>query len=125
MNFLQSYELCMDVKTREHLSFAVKKARGSRSQRKFAKDIGVSFAAVRSWEECESFPSQENLSLIASVLGLPLDEFLLYLNGEPYPKPRYEKAEDLLPIVSELSDSEAARLIEIIVSRWRTDGEKT
>ena len=115
----------MDAKAREHLSLAVKKARGSRSQRKFAKDIGVSFAAVRSWEECESFHSQENLSLIASVLGLPLDEFLLYLNGEPYPKPRYEKAEDLLPIVSELSDSEAARLVEIIVSRWRTDGEKT
>ena len=120
MNFLQSYELCMDFEARQRLSEAVKKARGSRSQRKFAKDIGVSFAAVRSWEECESFPSQENLELIASVAGRSLEEFLLYLKGEPYPESRFKSAEDLLPIVSELSDSEAARLIQIIVSRWRT-----
>ncbi len=114
----------MDVEARQRLSEAVKKARGSRSQRKFAKDIGVSFAAVRSWEECESFPSQENLELIASIAGRSLEELLLYLKGEPYPEPRFKSAEDLLPIVSELSDSEAARLVQIIVSRWRTDDEK-
>jgi transcriptional regulator with XRE-family HTH domain len=121
MNFLQSYESCMDVEARQRLSKAIKQARGQRSQRKFAKDLGVSYATVRSWEECESFPSQENLELIARVRGESLEDFLLYLRGERSSKEtRFKVAEDVLPMVNKLSDREAARLVQLIMSRWST-----
>lgn len=112
--------LCMDVEARRLLSEAIKQARGSRSQRKFAKDLGVSYATVRSWEECESFPSQKSLELIASALGYSLEEFLQYLRRQQsHSQPRYQVAEDLLPMVNQLSDVEAARLVQMIVERWR------
>lgn len=43
-----------DVEVRARVSKIIKQVRGERSQRKFAKDFGVSFAAIRSWEECEN-----------------------------------------------------------------------
>lgn len=85
-----------------------------------AKALGVSYASVRAWEECESFPSHENLELIASTLGQSLEELWLYLRGgeRSHSKPHFKVAEDILAMVNELSDEEAARLVQMIMKRW-------
>lgn len=51
----------MDEDKRIRLSEVVKKARGERTQRQFAKYLGVSFAAVRSWEERETRRGESSL----------------------------------------------------------------
>lgn len=119
MNLLRYPEILMDFEVRERLAAVIKEVRGSRSQRQFAKDLGVSFTTIRYWELCESFPNAENLELIAKTLGKSLEEFLMSLRRTVPPKtPHVIKAENLLPLVNELSDREAARLAQMILERW-------
>lgn len=120
------YELAMDPEYRQKLSEAVRRARGDRAQRKFAKDLGVSYPAVRSWEEGESLPGLENLELIADTLGYTLEEFLLYLRGEESDSDRRRPkvAEDLMPVVDQLSRTELVRLAQILVSKLGAENDK-
>lgn len=113
----------MDAEYRRRLSEEVKRARGTRSQRQFAKALGVSYPAVRSWEECESLPGLENLELIAESLGQSLEEFLAHLRGEQEPgrEKEYRAAEDLLPLLRQLSKAEQARLIHLLVDLLAVD----
>lgn len=117
MNLISSYlDLFMDKSQR--LSELVKNIRGERTQRQFAKQIGVSFAAVRSWEEGESYPVLENLGKIASACGMTLEELLAYLKGEIEAgelAPRARIAEDLLPYVNDLPREERKRLMQILI----------
>jgi len=115
MNFLLLRTLFMDNEARQRLSRVIQQLRGTRSQRRFARDLKVSYATIRSWEECESFPNQENLELIASAFGKSLEDFLVYLRGERPTEQRFRVAEDLLLWVDELPDSEATKLIQLIV----------
>ena len=107
----------MNAEVRQRLSQAVRVIRGTRSQRRFAKDLGVSYATVRSWEACESLPGLESLEAIAGARSETLEEFLAYLRGEPVEKPKPQVAEDLMPMVEQLSRGEVARLAQIIVGR--------
>jgi transcriptional regulator with XRE-family HTH domain len=76
----------MNQGARQRLAKLVQKARGSKSQRAFARDMGLSFTAVRSWENCESVPSTDNLRKIADATGYgSVDELLDYLNGRVNP----------------------------------------
>jgi transcriptional regulator with XRE-family HTH domain len=113
----------MDPEYRQRLSEAVRKARGDRSQRKFAKDLRVSYPAVRSWEEGESLPGLENLEAIAGALGVSLEEFLAYLRNEELeaatPKPKI--ADDLLPLVNRLPLEEKRRLVHLLVDQLGRD----
>jgi transcriptional regulator with XRE-family HTH domain len=113
----------MDFESRERLSKAIKRARGARSQRHYSKALGVSYATVRTWEECESFPSRENLELVAESLGQSLEEFLAYLRGEDYQpdERRIRVAEDLLSMADKLSKTEQARLIQLLAGRLIED----
>lgn len=111
-------KILIDFEVRERLASVIKEARGARSQRQFAKDLGISFATIRCWELCESFPNAENLELIAKTLGRSLEEFLRYLRNAPGKEPRVTRAEDLLPLVNELPGREAARLAQMILERW-------
>lgn len=117
------YDWLMDVNYRQRLSEAVKRARGDRSQRRFAKDLGVSYPAVRSWEEGESLPGLENLEAIAGTLGMTLEAFLAYLRDEAVEdvKPRIKVAEDLLSLVDHLPKSEVTRLAHLLVDRLSKD----
>lgn len=119
MNPIDLYERLMDAEYRRRLSEAVKKARSDRSQRKFAKDLGVSYPAVRSWEEGESLPGLENLEAIAGSLGQTLEEFLVYLRDEEGEDsvPRVKVAEDLLPLAEHLSEAELKRLAKLLIDR--------
>jgi DNA-binding transcriptional regulator YiaG len=55
------FAVLVDITAEERLSSLVKKLRGDKSQRQFSKVLGVSYAAVRSWEECESMPGLNSL----------------------------------------------------------------
>lgn len=98
------------------LSNLIKRMRGKTPQRQFAKQIGVSFAAVRSWEEGESYPVLKNLALIAKASGMSLEELLTYLRGDvelSQAKPRVKIAEDLTLELKALPPRELARVIQI------------
>lgn len=108
----------MDEDKRIRLSEVVKKARGERTQRQFAKYLGVSFAAVRSWEEQESYPGLPNLEKIANASGMTTDDLLAYLRGEishTSALPKAKVAEDLLPYVDKLSAPERKKLIRLLI----------
>lgn len=109
--YLVNLRLFMTEQVRLKLSNILKVAMGDLPQRKFAKDLGVSHVALRSWIECEQFPNQASVEKIAKFLGYGLEEFLAELRGEEIaPK----VAEDLLPLARKLSSDEIARLIRML-----------
>lgn len=78
----------MNITARERLAKIVKEIRGTQSQRGFAKQLGVTGTAVKSWEDMESVPSTKNLKHIALLAGFDsVDGLLSYLNGKPSDKP--------------------------------------
>ena len=78
----------MNITARERLAKIVKDTRGVQSQRSFAKQLGVTGTAVKSWEDMESIPSTENLKHIALRAGFSsVDNLLSYLYGKPNDKP--------------------------------------
>ena len=56
--------------------------RGSESQRGFARQLKVSYAALRSWESGESLPTLDNLENIAAFKGWSLIQLFNYLGLE-------------------------------------------
>ena len=59
----------MNIESREKLIEIIKQARGSLSQRSFAKILGVSATAVQLWEKGVNVPDAENLAQIAPRAG--------------------------------------------------------
>lgn len=104
-----------EVKAR--LSEILKQAQGDLPMRKFAKELGVSHVTLMSWVNCEGFPSRESLEKIAVVLGLTLDDLLANLRGDRVADIAPKRAEDLLPLANDLSDSEAFRLATLLLER--------
>jgi transcriptional regulator with XRE-family HTH domain len=72
MNKIEKVYFCLlvDISAEERLSSLIRKLRGDKSQRQFAKSLGVSYAAVRSWEESESMPGLTSLGKIADYSHL-------------------------------------------------------
>lgn len=103
-----------DVRSR--LTNILKQAQGDRSIRKFAKDLGMSHVTVGEWISGTAFPERESLEKIAATLGLSLDDLLADLRGDRLAN-HPEKAEDLLPLANNLSDSEAFRLATLLLDR--------
>jgi transcriptional regulator with XRE-family HTH domain len=105
----------------ERLSSLIRKLRGDKSQRQFAKFLGVSYAAVRSWEESESMPGLNSLEKIADYSNQTLEELLQYLKdeGDDQSKvllfPKVYLAEDLFGQVKELPRKEQSRLAQFLI----------
>jgi transcriptional regulator with XRE-family HTH domain len=74
--------LCMDCQQKQSLINLLVGLRGSSSQRQFAKNFGVSYAALRSWESGESLPTLDNLESIAKLKGWSLIELFNFLGHE-------------------------------------------
>ncbi len=115
------FSLLVDITAQERLSSLIKKLRGDRSQRQFAKLLGVSYAAIRSWEECESMPGVSSLSKIASYSHQSVEELLNYLKegGQdksqlPSPPPVF-LAEDLIPQIKQLPKVEKIKLAQFLI----------
>lgn len=105
----------------ERLAVLIKKLRGDKSQRQFAKVLGVSYAAVRSWEESESMPGLKSLEKIADYSNQTLEELLEYLKDEGKDKskilkfPETKFAEDLFPQVKNLTKKEQSKLAQFLI----------
>jgi transcriptional regulator with XRE-family HTH domain len=71
----------------ERLRELVQRARGDKSQRKFAEELGVSFTTVNSWEKGKRFPDRDNLIKIALRAGCTFEAAIAYLNEGEVPQP--------------------------------------
>lgn len=74
--------MLVDVPPRERLANLLKELRGERSQRSFAKLLGVSNQAVQNWEKQRAWPDDENLQRLAELKGWTLEQLKTHLNGE-------------------------------------------
>ena len=76
----------MTIDSKQRLADLIKVLRGNQSQRAFAKNLGVSFASIQSWENGYAMPSMDNLNLIATKAGYTLQGLIAYLEDRPIPK---------------------------------------
>lgn len=113
----------MDSLAQERLSNLIKELRGERSQRNFAKSLGVSYASVRTWEEGESMPSVKNLKKIAKYSNQSVEELLNHLSGEGENKssinkvPSLKIAEEVIPYIKDLPKKESAKLAKFLIEK--------
>lgn len=68
------------------LANLVKELRGDKSQRNFAKLLGVSYYAVQSWEKQAALPDEKNLQKLADLKGWTLLQLQIYLQGSELQK---------------------------------------
>lgn len=73
--------LTLDDGVLRRLATAVLDARGSRSQREFAKVLDVGQSTVQAWENGKNVPNLENLEKLAEIRGELPEEFVAYLYG--------------------------------------------
>lgn len=107
----------MDEETRKRLASAIVEARGDRSMRKFAKDMGVSLQTIQNWEQGVVVPDLENLEKIAIARRQSLEEFLSEIRQveREFEETEPKVAEDLYFKVRRLPKLEMARLIKMLV----------
>ncbi|AFY55175.1 putative transcriptional regulator [Rivularia sp. PCC 7116] len=77
----------MKPEGRKKLSEIARAARGSMSQRVFAKFLGVSFSTVQAWERGDSIPDIQNLAKIAERAEYSIEELFSDLGMKPASKP--------------------------------------
>lgn len=71
----------MDDQAKARLAEIVKNLRGSLTQKEFAKQLGVTYGAIQSWENAEVSPSSANLVKIADYAGINLQELMAKIQG--------------------------------------------
>ncbi|WP_100899152.1 helix-turn-helix domain-containing protein [Nostoc flagelliforme] len=104
----------------EKLAEIVRSARGHDSVRKFATKAGISHRTVARLEEADlQEPEVSTLQKIAPLTGYSKEELIAILEAKPHnPKIReYRVAEDVIPLINQLPDSEAAKVAQHIIAR--------
>lgn len=71
--------MLVEATPRQRLANLVRELRGEKSQRNFAKLLGVSYYAVQSWEKQAVWPDDDNLQKLADLKGWSLSELQVYL----------------------------------------------
>lgn len=69
--------------SKQRLANLVRELRGERSQRSFAKLLGVSNQAIQYWEKERTWPDEDNLQKLAALKGWKLKQLQAYLESEP------------------------------------------
>lgn len=109
--------LMMDGDAKKRLAMIVAKAQGERSQRQFAKDLGVSQGTVQNWLGGVGFPSSENLERIAVAAGMTLEELFNQVKGEEsISAPKV--AEDVLQLARQLDKRQRKRLVKLLIDEF-------
>lgn len=111
----------MNLEAKKKLIEVVKMARGSMSQRAFAKLLGVSATAVQLWEKGDTIPDTENLAKIAAKAGYTMEELLNYIGAKPLPE-----TSDLNEIIKQIKSmplSEVATIAQAAVARLAAAAE--
>lgn len=104
----------------EKLAEIVKAARGQDSVRNFAKKAGVSHRTITRLEEANlQEPEVSTLQKIAPLTGYTKEELIAILEGKSHsPEVReYRLLEDVIPIINQLPDTEAAKVAQHIIAR--------
>lgn len=104
----------------EKLAQIVKNARGTDSVRAFAKKAGISHRTVTRLEDADlQEPEVTTLQKIAPLTGYTKEELIAILESKPHGQEvrEYRTAEDVMPIVNQLPEQEAARVAQHIIAR--------
>ena len=112
--------LVTEMAAEERLSNFIKELRGDISQRSFAKMIGVSYASVRAWEECESMPSISSLEKIAEYSNQSIEQLLAFLKDEKAStlgaeKINYRFADQIIPQIEQMPRKEKSKLAKFLI----------
>ena len=91
----------------------IREARGDRSQREFAKFLGVSQPTISDWETGNYAPSLENTEVLARCLGIDLTEFVARAEG----RSMATNFESLLEAVTVLDWPQLAKIQRAIADR--------
>lgn len=104
----------------EKLAEIIRVVRGTQSGRAFAKKVGLSPTAIDRILKGEVIePELNTLEKLAPHLGYTREELIAICSGDNSPQPvrEYRLAEDVLPIINQLPDREAAKLAQHIIAR--------
>lgn len=104
----------------EKLAEIIRTARGHEKVRAFARKVGVSHATIDRLEKGEVLePEITTLEKLAPHLGYTREELIAICAGDnsPHPVREYRLAEDVIPIIDQLPDREAAKIIQHIAAR--------
>jgi len=112
-----TYQLAMNLTSRQKLSKLLLDLRGTKSRRAFAREIGVTATAVIAWENTDSEPDMEHLTTIAKMAGYSLDELRAYLGDGEVKKLEKIPFARMLSETSSLSIKEAAALYRAVGDR--------
>lgn len=121
--WVEIYELVtMDEEARKRLVQLLEFCRAGRSQRQFARDLGVSLGSVQNWLSGDSFPSSEKLEKVAVVAGMSLEQLFVYLKGEEVTNLGEPKvAEDVLVQAKSLDKAQQVRLLKLLIDEIAGD----
>ncbi|VXD25201.1 helix-turn-helix domain-containing protein [Planktothrix paucivesiculata] len=72
--------MLLETTPKEKLASLVREMRGDKSQRSFAKLLGVSYYAVQTWEKQSVWPDDDNLEKLANLKGWTKEQLQLYLH---------------------------------------------
>ncbi len=72
--------MLLETTPKEKLASLVRELRGNKSQRSFAKLLGVSYYAVQTWEKQAVWPDDDNLEKLANLKGWTKEQLQLYLH---------------------------------------------
>lgn len=99
----------MKLEGRKKLSEIARAARGTMSQRAFAKFLGVSYTTVQAWERGDSVPDLQNLAKITERADYSIEELFSDLGLKPASKPS-----DVAVIVRQINKMPLTDVLEIV-----------
>lgn len=103
----------------QKLAEIVRSARGNDSVRAFAKKAAVSHRTITRLEGADlQEPEVTTLQKLADLTGYAKEELIAILEGKEHsPEVReYRLAEDVMPIINQLPEIEAAKVAQMIIS---------
>jgi transcriptional regulator with XRE-family HTH domain len=95
------------------LAQIVTELRGSESQVKFAKKLGVDRSTISVWESARVYPDSENLAKIAILKGWSLEQLQIYLVEGKLPSE--EPLEQILRKVKTMPSDAVAQIAAVAV----------
>ena len=104
---------------REALARIVRQARGEKKLRPFAREVGVSHGVIYRLERAETKnPPDSTLAALVRFTEFSFEELKAILASRTNSEVRqFRRAEDLLPYVNQLPETEAGRLAQMIIAR--------
>jgi transcriptional regulator with XRE-family HTH domain len=108
------------IEGREELARIVRQARGNRKVREFAREVGISHAAISKLEHgLTKDPADGTLLAIAPFTEFSFEELKSILASRVGTETRhYRTAQELWPLVRGLPPSEKARLGQMILGEF-------